>query len=636
MYLAWLVVFCVVDANGAASSRGHLALIRPQTRFLIQSVVPKREFQVFNEFKKASVDLGQFCQASSSLLDLQASPVTLDLFQEHMGSVKAAVSHSNIFLAALSDQTRLDDYRSATEFRMAWLGTLVQEMSIIGGSVESLRNHYSRESSLAKELGKSAGSDDGSGEFLPVIDGIYALDAASHTLESEAEKEKSGDGILGHRSHSANTWASMDASFTKIASELEAKQNALEQLVLGAESLLEKHVASVKTGGEGYKMKWTIPEDKQVIPRSSDNPRGEKGSDTSEGTGEKLMRLLAKMSLAENPEYQEFESFINKKDDGHVKTLTRLMTTLNILQIRRLGLMDATNSLDALYNSVQVAITEQQLSLNTLLGTIDGRVNKKETQEGGDGKPSMSFTELAKLVYIESVKFDGVNIEETAVGEADHLDEQMKELGKYVGKNAHNEFIPQLNLIVNVLWRLHSHVLSFLGKYYDGETLINPEKLRDRTGADCMLYGRVDTLLRRLKLKDKSDTDMCSTDFQNAGIALMKSLGLTISDLREELRGNPTRSQKASSETGGQLSGKKRGRDSGEDNFTVGQGQDAPRRIVRAKRRKSNQGNPATRSLAESTDSSSQGMEVVEEEGEDEDSRDQKRQRFEEVESGEK
>ena len=536
MYFSVLVLGLIHDAESSISPRSSLAFVRPHTRLLIQSVVNSRAFHEFNDYRSDEVTAGKFCQASSSLLTLPGSPRSflsspapavdpLELFKDHMGSVKSITESSKSFLTSLSDESRLDDIRRANDFNAAWESTIIAELEDIRRALGELEGLHAADSKRANRLGTKA-TDGRYEESLAVINAIYALDAESHTLKGK-ERRDSGDKLTGSKSFSKASWTQLQTDHDE-AKEAFAKSKEVIQtgLKTKAQTIFTEHLAMVQTCKE-YMLQLTG----DLPTYSKESGIQSKALPEEESTfGAKALRLIALLEKKDSEDdavrYSEFESFINKGDEeqSHVSHLTKLMTTLNILQIRRLGLMDAQTSLETLKKAVSIELATQRATASEKLEAIKSQLSHED------------FKKLSKTVYIDSIKLPGVEIVGVPVSDVDHLDTHMQTLAKMVGKDANGEFIPQLNLIVNVLWRLHSHVFAFVDAYTPATDGQAADPLTDRkAGADCLLYGRVDALMRRLKLENVLETEMCPEAFQAKGIEKMKDEKLTQEQLKQEL-----------------------------------------------------------------------------------------------------
>jgi hypothetical protein len=550
-FAPFAVLFCStaeIDASKAVLS----AFIRPHARFLIQSVVPtlegNNEFAVYMKTAsdgRESVDAGSFCQAPVALL-LTDKSTPLTLWKQSVTEVEKLTSSTHVLLESLAKSARGDDSRRADDFVTAWDETILKELDAIKTEIEKRAKHFQESAAVADELGNSAGSVVDA-QLLPSVDGKYAKSAS---LQNEDVQKEAGDATAGALSHDPAKWASMREERNKIKGKLDEVVVRVQALSDSANQLMLDHLKLVH-GEEGFRIKIkvegdgkTTGGDAKVVPPAVDV---EDSAGKGDNTGGDLFKLIA--DATHSGEYKDFNEFITKKEpkESHPQRLAKLTSALNILQMRRVGLMDAQTSLMNLLQAINVLMQEEKREISDTVTKIKETVSAEDTKK------------LSDSAVMHAMLFHGVEIQTTLTkqeGSAElHLDDHMAELAKFVGKDFHSQFVPQLNLIINVLWRQHAHIHAFVETYSgtgSGMTLINgvpdivgkavgqADSLKKiegakaiqtsinvanngkRAGADCLLYGRVDSILRLRQLKnedgeDVSEPTLCTGEFHELG-----------------------------------------------------------------------------------------------------------------------
>jgi hypothetical protein len=348
----------------------------------------------------------------------------------------------------------------------------------------------------AEELMETAFHDAGDPEPKRYLPGNphYAVSPEEHT---NSGRLKMSVPFLGSRAHSIDQWHERIGSSTEQIQSLTILKENLVKMKSDTESLLSKHVGTVESN-DGFLLK--LGEQKVE----------EKAGETSD--------ILA--------EIRSKEASPKSTDDANVATLQELekqTTKLNVLYVRKLGLLDAQKSLERLKKEVTDKLDSSKTSVISTLAEIQQTIDSEE------------FKAEAMNAYTEAIRLKGVSIETNfELGGSDSLDVHMNELAQFVGVDGRGEFIPHVNLIVNVLYRLHGHMLAFTEEYKamfnsDAEWVIGAEL---RKSADCLLYGRVDALLRRFILKDETSPEteesLCGNLHKKAmGMQAMKDFATT-------------------------------------------------------------------------------------------------------------
>ena len=233
-----------------------------------------------------------------------------------------------------------------------------------------------------------------------------------------------------------------------------------------------------------------------------------------------------------------------------VEQMDRLTTTLSALRIRQLGIKDAINSIQDLGQAVNAQI--RKMSQGYLESDQDRPSSDVESPAMFDAivkirKGLESVRPLADLVYSQALLLPEITLDDSV--SVDAFVSKYSDLFKDENKrpNAHNEILPLTNMVVNIVRRLHVHLLGFVqvvgnleyikkgdaslsriafGPRKDGTDATPVSKVL-RAPAECLLYARIDALLLRHQMKDEKngppDYEASCTEIHNAGLESLKS-----------------------------------------------------------------------------------------------------------------
>lgn len=569
------------------------AFIRPHARFLLQSVVEKPTRKLV-EFEDAAQKDGQYCQASSSLVAYE-SRKALPLFKLLHTAVAKSIASTSSSLSLISDYTKEDDVRRAQHMGNLWKRSIILELEDIGKGIGERAKRFDEDTvknvqalKEKAEMIESTKRGDDVSEIFPkaAANKQFALSARQHNITEKAKSvvnDVEGKDQVTPMSYSPAEYQAMVDDYKKAHEGLSLLQTSVENLAKRAKSLMDEHEKKVKVG-ETYQLKWidavregddtrTISQalldfrEVHYTPQSSNTEKDSFKKTDAEDLGKKIYELIARVSaysgspsqssVSDVPDgdrkgkFADFEEFITATS-SEVERLDRLSSTLNILVLRKLGLNDASRSLDDLLKVIKAEVV-----------SLNGELTKPgEANDAGlfvrISKELQGLEAKAKTVYTEASALPNVQINPKLVeGDSiDNLDRHMATLANFVGVDAHGEFLPHVNLIVNVLWRAHGHMLAFVEEYRKEVPLISSvidkvnlqnesgpdmNALSEKNGkfreaADCVLYGRVDSILRRVKIQNyRSETELCGKLHEQALAAMTKIVD--IDTLKKEQAG---------------------------------------------------------------------------------------------------
>jgi hypothetical protein len=534
------------------TSAAHRDLISSKSRFLIQSVVQKRGDNgvTFGKFKAEEVAAGTFCEPAMQLENTEGKE-TLEVFKQQSAAATKAYPEQVAALTQLGTNFRLDDLRRAEHMKNIWKETIFKELEKVDEAVGVALKHFTDDQNAVgelkgnKEYSLPAASEESisAQRVLPVPAGKteFAETAQEHMVGEKAKmakkEAKSENDNVVIKAHRLETWADMFTKFENAQKSLEALQKSVKREDYNFEQMFEDHIAAVKAG-VGYAL--------NVIPKADTRPSTEAAitaldladyqpagfsKDRTAALSQALTSIIAKAIADPTAAPSPFENFIQavvsgmdqggaiKNKDGTrevlsgdaVEQMDRLTTSLSFLHMYRMGIHDGRRSLLHLLGQVQGQIAK-----------VQGAIGKKIAKISG------GLTELldeAKIVYKEAEALHGVKIvRELEMPNGD--ESYLNKFGKMVnGKtpSAFNELPELFNMVVNVIWRLHAHLIGFVHVATEqaGKVVAEkPEPERDekytgnklRYPADCLLYGSIDVLLLRIQRTDTASTRAVETD----------------------------------------------------------------------------------------------------------------------------
>jgi len=617
--LTVILSVCSVDAFNARPPAS--SFIRPHTRFMIQSVVKTRQ-----DATAATLDL---CQAPTSFFasDNQKS----GLFNENAEQLTEAVRLTQGFLKTLDKSGNNDDVRRFDQFREAWRETIVAELLAIHKAVVERAETFTESSQKFGELAAATEqsdnkpkTDDSIVELLAATeqsdnkpktdDSIVELPAATKKSDREP-RTKNGIYALSVEAHQAGgmrvddlpkvAFEALGKQHSEISGNLAKFQETLKGLAEVAAGVLRLSVVE-KAGKYEINYPSTGNKGSAVEPEAAGrlNSIGDliEFNNLQDGVGKDILEHIAKLSVIPisaqkigDERYKNFKNYITNKDSGvrdkglselptpgvHAERLSNLTTALNILHMRQLSLKKAKEASGGLSSTINDIVGKQTESVKDLLTKISKQLIGNNDQE-------IAISEIAKKAFRGAQEL-GVVIQESLLPSEnvppfqEHLDTHMTELAKYIGNDGNGEFLPQLTLVTNVLWRLHAHTAGFVAEYNptenggndneepathgswlvnefvtftqdkakqransiiggesaaDAEALIEKMNKDSRNAANCMLYGRVDSLLRNLKLRDQDgfygEEKICTEKFHQKSRDKMDEMGLSVEKLLVE------------------------------------------------------------------------------------------------------
>ena len=569
------------DAKNLLSSS-----IKPHARFLIQSVLESKTATRYNLERKADVDSDAYCQPASTFLTVHSKKQTHEYFTKQADSAVTASKATRTFLSELEDLSRRDDVRRALQMQEIWGSTIIAELTQVKKAVDEKIAAYTKQVGHLDTIKGKKGPGDPS-EHLQVSKdakpaGQWSTSQAEESLAMMANEGT--DSLHGVLAHTDGEWDSFKASYETAKGKLEKLSGDITTLSVEAATIFASHVQEILTADD-YKLKWSasadggdavetrkgssagsVPTDLAVDAAAYNYKSGDKAKNEDDFDDEKAASLgkaiVARVAgLTGEASGQTFEAFI-KAEGSPSETMDRLTTTLNVLQIRRLGLMDAKKSLVDLLKKV-----------NEKMGMIHGQMIAKMAQvETG----MVETNKYARVVYADAKKFANVDINEGLLDMdgKDPLDTMMDELRKLDGTDAHAQIPMRIKLSVNQLYRLHAHLLAFIDavkstgsgesfklvnsniedivkqvgelntqlqateapkavQYSAIKTQLEEWNAQSRIAADCLLYGRMDALMHRAVLTTeqgvpaRKEAELCGATHTYGVEVLKKALDVT-------------------------------------------------------------------------------------------------------------
>ena len=567
------------DAKNLLSSS-----IKPHARFLIQSVLESKTATRYNLEKKTEVDNDAFCQPASTFLTV-GSKQTHEYFTKQVDSAVTASKATRSFLSDLEDLSRRDDVRRALQMQEIWGSTIIAELTQVKKAVDEKIAAYTKQvEHLDTAKGKARPADPTQHLQVSTANKLSKW-STSQSEESLATMAAEGtDSLHSVLAHTDEEWGSFKKSYDAALVKLGTLSKGIQTLSSDAATIFGEHVNDILTADD-YKLKWSasadgvdavgtrkglsagsVPTDLAVDAAAYNYKSGDKAKNEDDFDDEKAASLgkaiVARVAgLTGEPPGQTFEAFI-KAEGSPSETMDRLTTTLNVLQIRRLGLMDAKKSLVDLLKKV-----------NEKMGMIHGQMIAKMAQvETG----MVETNKYARVVYADAKKFANVDINEGLLDMdgKDPLDTMMDELRKLDGTDAHAQIPMRIKLSVNQLYRLHAHLLAFIDavkstgsgesfklvnsniedivkqvgelntqlqateapkavQYSAIKTQLEEWNAQSRIAADCLLYGRMDALMHRAVLTTeqgvpaRKEAELCGATHTYGVEVLKKALDVT-------------------------------------------------------------------------------------------------------------
>jgi len=403
---------------------------------MIQSVVNTRQ--------DAKTDTLDCCQAPTSFF-ASAKQEKSGLFNENAKQLTEAVRLTQEFLNTLDKSGKKDDSRRFDQFTEAWRKTIVEELLAIHKAVGERAGTFTESS---QKFGKLAAATEQSDKEPRTKNGIYAIPADAH--------QSSGMQVYDLPKEA---FGALETQHSEIRANLLEFQKKLDQLARDTAGVLGPIVVNTDDGRFENTYPATENKGSAVEPEAAGKPNsiGDLiGLDQlDEGVGKDILEHIAKLSVIpisaqkDDKRYENFKNYITKKNepDVHAERLSKLTTALNILYMRKIGLKAAAGTSDKLYGDVGKKAGEQAVEVEKILGQIS-------TQLG-------ALKDVAKKAFRGAQEL-GVVIQESLLPSEnvpplqEHLDTHMTELAKYIGNDGNGEFLPQLTLVTNVLWRLHA------------------------------------------------------------------------------------------------------------------------------------------------------------------------------------
>lgn len=571
-----LLTLSSIGMLSPAESRNIISgFVRPHPRFLIQSITMETPVH-FDEYMHNQIEQEEYCQAPGDLFTKQAAKAHV-LYINQVREATEAVASTRQYIKKFEGLTRADTLRSASEIKSVWGETVINELKIMIQAVDAKKELYK---SRLDHILKTTKQTISEGTYPESITVDVPRDSKVEPISHLANKSWF---TLDHHptaetidSHSNESWVAMYKAYLEAKKNLEDLSKSLSDISGGAKTVVEQHVKNVRTNND-LKIRWntsvpTVIERTEkslnlhdYLPQKYDpvatgvNPDGSENQSDGSGAqkenvpsdffGSNQDQALAKSAVW--LEEGEFNALIKASSGSVSETLTRLTVVLSALHVRRLGLVDAKTLLSALLKSIMGA-------MDTLRGEIVaelGGISVKLGELAGD----------AQKVYRQANLFPGVQLDAGYLkGDQDEIDVFEAKLKEAVAENAHSEIPHRINLVANVMHRLHAHLLAFLvahqgavsfpdvqsaqennGKPFtfdtsnagteynevktsilsakdaffellgkNAATSLTPESIqkmkevlskhqeRSRVASECLLYGRVDALGRNLPRHD--------------------------------------------------------------------------------------------------------------------------------------
>ena len=495
-----MAVVLIIRAGNAFNARvpGE-SIIRPHTRFMVQSIVDERVGQ------DALNKIHETCPAPSTLLFGSDEQPLLGSHRKSMGQASKV---TQTFLDALSESSSRDDVRRVDEYKEAWSQTILVELGAIKEAVnDRMKMFQGKSASLEQQAGGSE------------------------------MKQGGEEGLL------KTSYDTIVPSLEKLLGEL-TKLGAAAVLPIDFQSSEQNAVAGVENAG-------------QANVGNSDSAR--------------LVGIIASQAV---DRLEEFKTFIEGKTLQQEEKLSRLMTTLGILRMRQEGLKNAQKRSSILLEKMK-KMAETQINGPSEMSGLNALLQQIADKVGASG-------ELAKTVF-KNARELSVEIDTALISETGHLDEHIERLTQFVGTDPSPEFTANLKFALNNLFRLHASIAAFsktyppdrrdmpiveepvisklqksmarIGKIPETKDLLitlrkqvnmlTQVNKHVRGGANCIMYGRVDSLLASHKMIERKgvdseewiETDMCTSGFYDLVENAMKEMQLG-PDGAEKLNGN--------------------------------------------------------------------------------------------------
>ena len=578
-----LLTLSSIGMLSSAESRNILSgFVRPHPRFLIQSITSDKTPEHFDQVKRDEIDAGKFCQAPGELFhklsNAENDKQSHYLYREQAAAAAGGVASTRNYIKKLETLMRGDTVRSASQIETLWTSSIVKELETMQGAVDAKLWLYE---SRLNHIRSITGNPSGPGVVIeatlanvirlnpPKADPITSVNGKKvFSLDHDPSKDTVD-------SHSDESWKAMYKAYHEAKEKLKIVKDHLESILKEAKTVVEKHISDARHD-TSLKIRWDDASASANVADSNQDislqqytaPKYEVAKEPQSDTGGSPASMVAAAraisydwfndghdnSLAESAVWLDddaFGTFVTASSESVSETLTRLTVVLSALHVRRLGLVDAKTLLSALLKSIMGA-------MDTLRGDIVaelGAISTKLGELAGD----------AQKVYRQANLFPGVQLDAGYLkGNQDEIDVFEAKLKEAVAENAHSEIPHRINLVANVMHRLHAHLLAFLvahqravsfpdvqsaqenngkpftfdtsnaGTEYDevktsilsakdafskilGQNAANsltPQSIlgmkeelskhqeRSRVASECLLYGRVDALGRNLPRYD--------------------------------------------------------------------------------------------------------------------------------------
>ena len=549
---------CLLNSASFGAPR-NILVSHERVRFLIQAVA-KTGPGTFANYRRKEVEQGKFCQASSSLLTAESSP--LPLLVNFKKIMVVGTEKTRQYLQDLTKALNNDDFRANIEEQTEVKGTIDNELDVIIAAVADQKEFHGKNTGYAAGLLGKVETDAGPKSYLLPPDFQYTSE--EHTLEW---KSKQTGALEGSRSHSEEGWTKIKTHHESVNTKLGDVLEALTEVKKKMDGILETHKEHLKNSiqnGADVKKVATETEsttekiaEVEIYTQKTQTPGPNIDDFNAEGAatlGAYIIDLIShrKKDGKRLTDDKEFKAFLALKGSP-AETMTRLSTTLNILYIKKKTEKSAIMTDSEL---VREDIVEVMIAVREKLGTVlqqmktelEAIVSPRETAE----------ISLAKAVYDDINRYPKIYEVKINDGDEDLYDSYKKAVTEAMNNNAIAEVHPRINLLFNVARRVHINMIGFVhalenqlgsatddgsadpyteilrydwGKLKDlSQNDINKNEMElkakiksaltnARSASDCLLYGRYDVLMRNLKrafFDTNSRKDQKNLDVDNA------------------------------------------------------------------------------------------------------------------------
>lgn len=544
------VVLLSAVAVTSAQSRNILSNVRPHIRLLVQAVASSGPGP-FKDYRSKEVGEGTFCQAATSLVDSKGNPIT-GLFSTVRAIAVTGAETTRIFLQNLGNAFRGDDLRRALDMQKAWDNSIIAEIDIVAQGIARDIEYHAEEKDKKFETPKEVQTHLGEGKQFQVSgNDQYRL--------SESEQVK-------FKAHHKNALKSITELGT-----------TMEELRTNLKNVFTAHVTSV-VKNKDYKVKWgpelvdaagtattadfesflteIFKQSEELRAATKGGDGGATGKESQDSTSDQYDKFNAGQAVQVG---STIVSLIAQKDaksdhsknslsvsgnDSPAKQLDILTTKLNVLTIRKMALIDAEKSLNDLLNLIRPIVAMNQVALSEKLSAV-----KEGLKE---------LVSLANAVYTDVARYPTpYNVKIEYDGGKDLYDSYVSQVGA-AKEDAIAQNHARINLLVNVAFRVHGHMLAFVKataapgvqknsvksnidttiaefKSVSGEVTKKSGEVTNESGevtknsgevakqmiaeftknarkaSQCLLYGRYDVLMQKLKVVSSTSGDRTET-----------------------------------------------------------------------------------------------------------------------------